>query len=181
MASTAGAIFGNIRSKAASIFNAIKNVIIHPVETAKNTVGKIIRTIKGFFDKLKLKIPTPSLPKLPHFSLKMGSKKILGKTISYPTGFGVQWYAKAMNDPVILNSPTIFGASGGQLLGAGEAGSEVVAGTQTLMNMIKDAVASAVWIDIDALASKIAEACARQNIIVKADKREIARLIKELK
>lgn len=181
MASTAGAIFGNIRSKAASIFNAVKNVIIHPVETAKNTIGRIIRTIKGFFDKLKLKIPTPSLPKLPHFSLKMGSKKILGKTISYPTGFGVQWYAKAMNDPVILNSPTIFGASGGQFLGAGEAGSEVVAGTQTLMNMIKDAVASVVWIDIDALANKIADACARQNIIVKVEKREIGRLIKEFK
>ena len=181
MASSTVATFNNIRSKATSIFNGVRYAITHPVETAKNVVEKIIRTIKGFFNKLKLKIPTPTLPKLPHFSLKMGSKKILGKTISYPTGFGVQWYAKAMNEPVILNSPTIFGASGGQFLGAGEAGSEVVAGTQTLMNMIKDAVMSVVWIDIDALANKIADACARQNIIVKVEKREIGRLIKEFK
>lgn len=179
MASSAVTTFSNIRSRATSIFNGVKYAITHPVETAKNAVNRSVRSIRGFFTNLRLKIPTPSLPRLPHFSLKMGSKKILGKTISYPTGFGVQWYAKAMNEPVILNSPTIFGASGGQFLGAGEAGSEVVAGTQTLMNMIKDAVASAIWLDIDALANKIAEACARQNIIVKVDKRELGRLIKE--
>lgn len=180
MASSAVTTFSNIRSRATSIFNGVKYAITHPVETAKNAVNRTVRSIRGFFTNLRLKIPTPSLPRLPHFSLKMGSKKILGKTISYPTGFGVQWYAKAMNEPVILNSPTIFGTSGNKFLGGGEAGSEVVAGTQTLMNMIKNAVMSVTGIDLDALATKIAEACARQNIIVKVDKRELGRLIKEI-
>ena len=42
---------------------------------------------------------------------------------------------------MILNTPTIFGASGGNLLGAGEAGSETVVGTNSLMSMIQSAVA----------------------------------------
>ncbi len=174
-------IFNSIKSKAVSIFNGVKNAITHPVETAKNVVSRIINKIKGFFTRLKLKIPTPSLPKLPHFSLKMGSKKILGKTISYPTGIGVQWYAKAMNDPVILNSPTIFGSSNGNFLGGGEAGSEVVAGADTLMTMISNAVEGASQsINVDELARKIAESCANQNIIMKVNKREFGRLVKEV-
>jgi hypothetical protein len=48
-----------------------------------------------------------------------------------------------MENAMILNSPTIFGysAASGKFLGGGEAGSEVVAGQNTLMNMISNAVA----------------------------------------
>ena len=45
-----------------------------------------------------------------------------------------------MNTAMVLNSPTIFGMSGGALLGGGEAGREVVAGEQHLMGMIREAV-----------------------------------------
>ena len=45
---------------------------------------------------------------------------------------------------MILNDPTIFGAMGGRLLGAGEAGSEMVIGTNTLMETIRRAVAGLV-------------------------------------
>ena len=41
---------------------------------------------------------------------------------------------------MILNNPTIFGAMGGKLLGAGEAGSEMIVGTNTLMETIRQAV-----------------------------------------
>lgn len=41
---------------------------------------------------------------------------------------------------MILDNPTIFGAMNGKLLGAGEAGSETVVGTDSLMNMIENAV-----------------------------------------
>ena len=41
---------------------------------------------------------------------------------------------------MILNVPTIFGANGNTLLGAGEAGSETIVGTDSLMNMITSAV-----------------------------------------
>ncbi len=39
-----------------------------------------------------------------------------------------------------MNSPTIFGMSGNNLLAGGEAGSETVVGTQSLMDMIQKAV-----------------------------------------
>lgn len=47
-----------------------------------------------------------------------------------------------MNNAMLLNDATIFGAQNGKLLGGGEAGSEVVAGASTLMKMVKSAVAS---------------------------------------
>jgi hypothetical protein len=39
----------------------------------------------------------------------------------------------------MLNGATIFGASGGHLLGGGEAGSEMIIGTNKLMQMIGQA------------------------------------------
>jgi len=48
-----------------------------------------------------------------------------------------------MQNAMILDSPTIFGLSkGGGLLGGGEAGREVIAGADTLMQMIQDAISS---------------------------------------
>ena len=55
-----------------------------------------------------------------------------------------EWYKKAMDNPMILNNPTIFGAMGGKLLAGGEAGSEMVIGTNTLMETIRQAVAGLV-------------------------------------
>lgn len=56
--------------------------------------------------------------------------------------FGVDWYAKAMQNGMILKNPTIFGMGNGSMLGAGEAGSETIVGTNSLMNMIRSAVGS---------------------------------------
>ena len=53
----------------------------------------------------------------------------------------VDWYRKAMNNGMILDSPTIFGSAGGKLLGGGEAGAEAVVGVNSLRNMIEEAVA----------------------------------------
>ncbi|MFG6062200.1 hypothetical protein, partial [Salmonella enterica] len=69
---------------------------------------------------LKLKIPKPEMPKMPHFSLQTSSKTIAGKEISYPSGIGVEWRAKG----AIFTRPTIFGMNNGKLQGAGEAGIE---------------------------------------------------------
>jgi hypothetical protein len=46
-------------------------------------------------------------------------------------------YANAMMDGVILDNPTIFGMMNNSMLRAGEAGSEVVVGTNSLMSMIR--------------------------------------------
>ena len=76
--------------------------------------------------------------KMPHF-------KITGEFSLKPPSvphLDVQWYAKAMQNGVILRNPTIFGAANGNLLGAGEAGPEVVVGASSLFDMIRGAVAS---------------------------------------
>lgn len=100
--SIASSIGTSVRNK----FNEAKNFIINPIQSAKDKVQSIISKIKGFFSSLKLKIPTPSMPKLPHFSLKTGSKTVFGKTISYPTGLDVSWYKTGgvFTDPVVAGN-----------------------------------------------------------------------------
>lgn len=85
-----------------------------------------------------------SLPhiKLPHFRVSGGFGWSWDGGISLPH-ISVDWYRKAMENGMILNSPTIFGMQNGRLLGAGEAGSETVVGTNSLMSMIQAATASA--------------------------------------
>lgn len=128
--------FNAIKNAATDKWNAIKYAITHPVEVAKNTVKNAVDKIKSFFDNLKIKFPNI---KLPHF-------KLTGKfSLSPPSvpKISIDWYKKAMNNAMLLNSPTIFGMNdAGQLMGGGEAGQEVVAGSNTLMNMIRGVVRS---------------------------------------
>lgn len=114
--------FESIRSSAVSKFNAVKSAIIDPIVAAKNRVGELIENIKSFFSNLVLKIPTPSMPKMPSFSLRTASRTVFGKEITYPTGLDVSWNAKGG----IFDSPTIIGAYGGKLQGVGEKGPEAV-------------------------------------------------------
>ncbi|MDZ5606355.1 phage tail tape measure protein [Bacillus pseudomycoides] len=120
MYNTAKEKFDSVKNAAQEKFDAAKRNIIDPIKEAVDKVKGFIDKIKGFFDGLKLKIPKPEMPKLPHFSLKTGSKTIMGKEISYPTGFDVDWRAKG----AIFTRPTIFGMNNGRLQGAGEAGIE---------------------------------------------------------
>lgn len=122
MYNTAVDKFNAIKSAASEKFNEAKNAIVDPIKSAVDTVKGWIDKIKGFFSDLKLKIPSPEMPKLPHFSLKTSSTTILGKDISYPSGINVDWYAKGG----IFTKPTISGMNGGNLQGAGEAGREAV-------------------------------------------------------
>lgn len=114
--------FEAIRAGAVSKFNAARDAIVGPIESAKEKVDKIVKDIKGFFDNMKLKIPEPSMPKLPHFSLRTTSKKVLGKDITFPSGIDVEWYAKGG----ILTKPTMFGMNGNSAMVGGEAGKEAV-------------------------------------------------------
>ena len=78
--------------------------------------------------------------KMPHFSI---SGQLDVQSGQVPT-VSVEWYKKAMDNAMLLNKPTIFGYSSksNSLLGAGEAGTEVVSGASTLMNMIQNAVST---------------------------------------
>ncbi|EKS8366202.1 phage tail tape measure protein [Bacillus thuringiensis] len=114
--------FDSVKNAAQEKFDAAKRFIVDPIKDAVEKVKGFIDKIKGFFSDLKLKIPKPEMPKMPHFSLETSTKNILGKDITYPSGIGVQWRAKGG----IFTRPTIFGMSNGQLQGAGEAGNEAV-------------------------------------------------------
>ncbi|MBD5550482.1 MAG: phage tail tape measure protein [Lachnospiraceae bacterium] len=109
---------------------------------ARDAVSKIVSDIKSFF-KFEWKLPDI---KLPHFNIKWDSSGMLGKladTIGLPglPKLDVDWYKRAMDSPLIMDKPTAFGINrAGQVMAGGEAGSEVVSGTQTLMNMISAAV-----------------------------------------
>ena len=86
-----------------------KRFIVDPIKDAVDKVKGFIDKIKGFFSDLKLKIPKPEMPKMPHFSLQTSTKNILGKDITFPSGIDVQWRAKGG----IFTRPTIFGMSNG--------------------------------------------------------------------
>ncbi len=114
--------FDAVKNAAQEKFQAAKNFIIDPIKEAVGKVEEFVGKIKGFFDNLKLKIPKPEMPPLPHFSLQTSTKNVLGKDISFPSGINVDWRAKGG----IFTKPTIFGMMGGNLQGAGEAGPEAV-------------------------------------------------------
>lgn len=200
-------IINSVKNTVTTVFNAIKNAISVPLNAAKSTVSNVfdairdkidsviskakdivqkgLDAIKGFFDKLKLKFPDL---KLPHF-------KVDGEFSLNPPKvpkFAIDWYDKAMDDGMILNKPTIFGVnSKGQPMGGGETGSETVVGTQSLMNMINNAVGQSnnglydvldkiltVLKNIDnSMYDKIVAAL--QALGIEFDERELARLVKK--
>ncbi|MGN4560846.1 DUF2207 domain-containing protein [Bacillus cereus group sp. MYBK5-2] len=122
MYNTAREKFDSVKNAAQEKFEAAKRFIINPIKDAVDSVEKFIGKIKSFFSDLKLKIPKPEMPPLPHFSLQTSTKNILGKDITFPSGLNIDWRAKGG----IFTKPTIFGMNGGNLQGAGEAGKEAV-------------------------------------------------------
>lgn len=122
-------------SSISGTFENIRSTIANKIDGAKQAVSNAIEKIKGLF---RFTWSWPSI-KLPHFRLSGGK---------FPYGlFGegtlpkidIDWYAKAMKNGMVMNSPTIFGYANGKLLGGGEAGSETIVGTNSLMRMIQSA------------------------------------------
>ncbi|MFT4407905.1 DUF2207 domain-containing protein [Bacillus cereus] len=122
MYNTAREKFDSVKNAAQEKFEAAKHFIIDPIKDAVDSIEKFIGKIKGFFSDLKLKIPKPEMPPLPHFSLQTSTKNVLGKDVTFPSGINIDWRAKGG----IFTKPTIFGMNGGNLQGAGEAGREAV-------------------------------------------------------
>lgn len=129
--------------KLGEVVNAFNEKTGGLLTKAKEVWEGIKATVQAGVDKLKdimnFKWELPKL-ELPHFKI---SGNFSLNPPSVPS-FSVDWYAKAMRNGMILDNATIFGAMNGKLLGAGEAGSETVVGTQNLMNMIKSAVGETV-------------------------------------
>ena len=139
MKNLAVSTFNSLKSSVESIFSAVKSAMVNPIETAKNTIKGIIDTIKGLFN---FQISFPQIP-MPHFSISPSGWSIGDLLKGSIPQLSIDWYKKAMDDPMIMNSPTAFGINAnGQIMAGGEAGSEVVSGTDTLMNMIGTVVAA---------------------------------------
>lgn len=128
-----------IKAKATEIWENIKNAIVTPITNAWDTVTGFFEKIKEAISNFKIELPKIALP---HFWVSGGEFPwgIAGK--GSPPDFGVDWYAKAMNNGVILDQATIFGAANGHLLGGGEAGKEAVIGVNSLESIIQRAVLS---------------------------------------
>ena len=153
----ASTVWNGIKTTITTVVNSIKTAVSSGLNAVKSTVSSILNGIKstftsvfngvwsfvqGIVNKLKSVFNFSwSLPhiKLPHFSIS-GSFSLNPPSIPH---FSVQWYKKAMEGGMILNSPTIFGRSGNSLLGGGEAGPEAVVGVSSLMDMIQNAVSNA--------------------------------------
>lgn len=128
-----------IRSTTARVWSGIKSAMLTPINAARDRIRGILNAIRSFFP-LRIGNIFSNL-RLPHIHVQGGKAPFgIGGKGSLPK-FSVDWYAKAMKNGMILNGPTIFGASSESLLAGGEAGSETVVGTESLMSMIRSAVA----------------------------------------
>lgn len=129
----------NIKSSVSKTFDNIKNSITEKIENAKDKVKQAIDKIKGFF---KFNVSLPHI-KLPHFSISPSGWQIGDLLKGSIPRLGIDWYAKAVKAPMLLEEPTAFGVSpSGNIRVGGEAGSEIVGGTNAIMGMISNAVNS---------------------------------------
>lgn len=123
-----------LRTAVKGAFDSVVSGIKDKIDTAKTTVKNGLDSIKGFFDKLKLKLPHI---KLPHF--KLDGEFDLGK--GKVPKLAVEWYAKG----AVLNQPTLFGINPktGKPMAGGEAGAEAVAPIDVLQDYVRQAVMEA--------------------------------------
>lgn len=179
----------NIKSVVSDKFNSVKPKILTPIENARDRIKDIVDKIKGFFSGMKLSFPDI---KLPHFKINPSGWKIGDLLEGSIPKLGIDWYDKAMDDGMIMNEPTIFGVnSKGQPMGGGETGSETVVGTQSLMNMINNAVGQSnngLYDVLDKILTVLKNidnsmydriVAALQAMGIEFDERELARLVKK--
>ena len=180
--------FEEFKNKAGQIFSQVKNAITHPMQTAANFIKGIVGSIKGFFN---FKISWPHIP-LPHFSIQPNGWSFGDLLKGKIPSLGIKWFANAMDNPMVLENPTIFGAMNGQMLGAGEAGAEVISGRDTLMKMINQASNSGkeeivnalnriitLLSDEDQIHDIIVNALTDGSFAVMLDGREVGRIVRK--
>ena len=132
---TATSLWTGLKGKLLGIWDSVKSKAKSIWDGITGTVKSAIEKIKDFF---KFKWELPKIP-LPHFKIE-GSFSIAPPRVPH---LSVDWYKKAMNDGMILTSPTIFPAANGTMRGYGDAGPEAVVGVSSLRQMVQSAVQSA--------------------------------------
>ena len=151
--------FAGLVAKVRGIWNGVKEAISAPLTKAKDKVLGIINKIKG---KFPFNIGHIIKLKKPSLKLLTGSKKVLGKTITYPKGFDISWNAAG---------GIVDGAT---LIGAGEKGPEAIVPLDPFWKRLDE---SAQTIDYDLLAAAVTNALSRAGIetVVTLDGKAIAR------
>lgn len=154
---TFGSVWNGIKTTVTNVINGVKTTISNGLNGARETINNVLEGIKtkftnifddaknivsGAIDKIKGFFNFDwSLPKikLPHFSIS-GSFSLNPPSIPH---FSVEWYKKAMDEPYMFTKPTLFDVNPatGTAKAAGEAGDEVMIGKDTMLNMIRQAVA----------------------------------------
>lgn len=124
-----------IKTSVTNAFEKVKEAITRPIEKAKEIVAGIVQKIKDLFS---FRIELPHI-KLPHFGITPKGWTFGDLLKGSIPRLGIEWYAKAMQNGVVLDHPTIFGMQDGKLLGGGEAGREVVIGESSLKAMLRNA------------------------------------------
>jgi hypothetical protein len=134
-----GSKVNSIKETVTNTFNKVKTAITTPIEKARDIVKGVVDKIKAFFN---FKVELPRI-KLPHFSISPSGWKLGDLLQGSIPSLGIEWYAKAMNNPMLLKDPTAFGFTpNGNIRVGGESGDEIVGGANTIMGMISNAVSS---------------------------------------
>lgn len=174
--STVTSVFNGLKSSVTSIFNGIKTAITSPITTAKNTLSNLVSGIKNLFSGLHISLPHI---KVPHFRISGGEAPwgIAGKGTA--PSIGIEWYAKG----AILKKATAIGTNTktGKKMVGGESGYEALAPIDVLQGYVEAAVDNAMaasTIDYDLLGEKIAHACARLNVSLELDGRQMGRMVR---
>lgn len=173
--SDAASAWGDLKTDAVNKWGDVKDGIKDKIDEIKKNVDDGVAKLKKAFD---FKWELPKI-KLPHFTVNGGTPPYgLGGQGSMPS-FSIRWYRSAYEDPMLLSTPTIFGMSGGSLLGGGDGpGDEVVAGADRLMNMIREAVA--VGSDYSGMREAVREGLESATVTIQVGERSAKRTLRDL-
>lgn len=162
----------SIRSSLAGKWDEIRSNAQEKWESVKQTISDVVEKIKSFFPISIGKW----LSDLPRLRLETTEKTFLGKTITIPTGF--DWYAKAYENPYLLDTATVFGG-----VGFGDRGNynggELVYGHDNLMDDIREASASNHAGAILSMLNRIYELL-QEGQTITIGRRDFARLVYEV-
>ena len=155
--STFSSVWNSIKSVVSSAVNGVKSTISSGLNAAKSTVSSVLSAISSKFSSIFNTVKSTvqnainrvksimnfswHLPhlSLPHISIS-GSFSINPPSVPH---FGISWYKKAMDNPMLFTEPTLFDLNPTTGVGkvAGEAGDEMMYGHDNLMNDIATVVA----------------------------------------
>ena len=166
--STISSGFNAAKSTVSNIFGSIKDKIKSVMDGAKNAVSNAISAIKS---KFHFSWSLPKL-KLPHISIS-GKFSINPPSVPH---FSISWHKLG----AIFSKATLIPTLGG-VHGVGEAGPEAVSPISTLQDYVSQSVRDNVpTIDYDRMGASVARACARMDIRMELNHRELGRVVREV-